>query len=396
MHFGLNETQQTIKNTAREFFVKECPQAEVRRLIDTGTAFNQALWAKIAEQGWTGTIFPEDYDGFGLSMVEMAAVLEEMGRSLVPSPFISTVLLAGSVLNHSGSDAQKRQHLSSICRGETRATLALLEKSASWDPNAVQLTAVAQPGGGVSLTGEKLFVTDAAVADIVLVPARLQGEVVVAIVPGNAPGVTLAATPGVDLTRPLYKLTFDSVTVPREGVLGVGAAGAGHAAIAHALDVASVGLTAEMVGGMQQLVDLTIAYAKTRSQFGKPIGTFQAVQHMCADMLVLLEGSRSAAYYAAWALSNNQPDAGVAVSVAKAYASEAYRDAGNKSIQVQGGMGFTWENDTHLFYRRAKGSEIAFGDASYHRERVAKALIDRATDPQAGRRPVAVKLTTGS
>jgi alkylation response protein AidB-like acyl-CoA dehydrogenase len=302
-----------------------------------------------------------------------------MGRSLVPSPFISTVLLAGSVLNRAGTEAQKRQYLSAICRGEVRATLALLERSASWDPAAVQLSA-AQSGGTVTLTGEKLFVADAAVADVILVPARLQGELIVAIVPGTAAGVTIVATPGVDLTRPLYKVTFDKVAVPSEQLLGIGAAGAGIEGLSHALDVAGVGLTAEMVGGMQQLVDLTVAYAKTRTQFGKPIGTFQAVQHMCADMLVLLEGSRSAAYYAAWALSHDEPDASVAVSVAKAYASEAYRDAGNRSIQVQGGMGFTWENDTHLYYRRAKASELAFGDASYHRERIAKALIDRTSD----------------
>ena len=394
MHFGLSETQQTIKNTAREFFVKECPQAEVRRLIESDTAFNQALWDKMAEQGWTGTIFHEEYDGFGLGMVEMAVVLEEMGRSLVPSPFISTVLMAGSVLNRAGTEAQKRQHLSAICRGEARATLALLEKSASWDPTAVQLQA-AQSSGGVTLTGEKLFVTDAAVADLLLVAARRQGELIVAIVPKGAAGVTIVRTPGVDLTRPLYKVTFDKVAVAADQII---AGGKALDALTHALNVAGVGLAAEMVGGMQQLVDLTVTYAKTRAQFGKPIGTFQAVQHMCADMLVLLEGSRSAAYYAAWALSHDEADASVAVSVAKAYASEAYRDAGNKSIQVQGGMGFTWENDTHLFYRRAKASELAFGDASYHRERIAKALIDRASDQPAGKstHPVAARVATGS
>ena len=181
--------------------------------------------------------------------------------------------------------------------------------------------------------------------------------------------------PGLDLTRRLYQVSFSKVNVPAGNLLARGMKA--RVAVEVALEVACVGLTAEMVGGMQRLLDTTVEYAKTRKQFGKPIGTFQAVQHQCADMLFLLEGARSSVYYAAWALSENEPGARAAVSVAKAYASEGYRDAGNKSIQVQGGMGFTWENDAHLFYRRAKASEIAFGDATFHRERLAQILIDK-------------------
>lgn len=375
MNFGLSETQQTIKNTAREFFSKECPIAHVRRVMETDTAFDAALWARCAEQGWTGMIFPERYDGFGLGMVEMAATLEEMGRALVPGPFISTVLLAGTVLDRAGSEEQKQKYLRAICRGDARSTLALLETSASWSPDAVQLAATRHADGGYELNGEKLFVADAGVADFLLVAARIDRDLAVLIVPGGASGVTTTLTAGVDLTRRLYRVSFEHVVVPGEHLVARG--GDARRAIDAALDVASVGLAAEMVGGMQQLVDLTVAYAKTRTQFGKPIGTFQAVQHHCVDMLVLLEGSRSAAYYAAWALSENDPQARVAVSVAKAYASDAYRDAGNKSIQVQGGMGFTWENDAHLHYRRAKGSELACGDASFHRERIAQWLMDQ-------------------
>jgi len=374
MHFGLTHEQQAIKNSAREFFSAECPMPEVRRLMETETAFDAALWEKIAEQGWTGIIFPEKYDGSGLGVVEMAASMEEMGRALVPGPFVSTVLLAGTVLDRAGSEKEKGKYLGAICRGEAKSTLALLERSASWDAQAVELEAELHTGGGYRLSGEKLFVSDAGIADFLLVVARLRGNLAVLIVPGNAPGIEKIATPGVDLTRRLYRVNFSNVSVPEENLLASG--DRARRAVDAALDVACVGLAAEMVGGMQKLVDLTVDYAKTRKQFGRPIGTFQAVQHQCADMLVLLEGSRSAAYYAAWALSENRPDAKVAVSVAKAYASEAYRDAGNKSIQVQGGMGFTWENDSHLYYRRAKGSELLFGDATHHRERIASCVID--------------------
>jgi alkylation response protein AidB-like acyl-CoA dehydrogenase len=347
----------------------------VRRLMETETAFDNALWSKFAEQGWTGIIFPEKYDGFGLGSVDMAVALEEMGHALVPGPFISTVLLAGTLLDHAGSEEQKQKYMGAICRGEARSTLALLEKSASWDLDAVELEAKALPSGGYALNGEKLFVGDAGIADFLLVAVRMEGELAVLLVPGNATGLGKTATPGVDLTRRLYRVSFANVHAPAENLLGRGERA--RRALEAALDVACLGLVAEMVGGLQSLVDMTVAYAKTRKQFGRPIGTFQAVQHQCADMLVLLEGSRSALYYAAWALSEKDPAARTAISVAKAYASEAYRDAGNKSIQVQGGMGFTWENDAHLHYRRAKGSEIAFGDAAYHRERIAQALIDR-------------------
>jgi len=375
MHFGLSETQQAVKNSARQFLAAECPMPEVRRLMETETAFDQALWSKFAQQGWTGIIFPEQYDGFGLGMVEMAAALEEMGRALVPGPFISTVLLAGTLLDHAGTDEQKRKYLGAICRGEARSTLALLEHSASWDLDAVQLEATSLPNGGFKLNGEKLFVSDAAVADFLLVAVRIEGELAVLMVPGDAPELEKTATPGMDLTRRLYRISFANVIASAENLLCRGKLA--RQALEAALDVACLGAVAEMVGGIQSLVDMTVAYAKTRKQFGRPIGAFQAVQHQCADMLVVLEGSRSALYYAAWALSENDPAAGRAISVAKAYVSEAYREAGNKSIQVQGGMGFTWENDAHLHYRRAKASEIAFGDAAYHRERIAKSLFDR-------------------
>lgn len=371
MYFGLTETQQTIKKTAKDFFSKECPISEVRRMMETESAIDGALWNKLAEQGWTGIIFSEQYDGFGLGLVEMAVALEEMGRALVPGPFLSTVLLAGSILEKAGSEDQKQKYLAPICRGHAKSTLALLEKSVSWDPGAVTMEAQVADRD-YRLTGEKFFVSDAGVADFLIVAAKLAGELALFLVDGNAAGLRKVPTPGMDLTRRLHRLTFEDTPAD---LLAAGEQA--RQALEEALDIAAVAISAEMVGGMQRLVDLTVEYARTRKQFGRPIGSFQAVQHMCADMLVLLEGARSSAYYAAWALNENDPAAPAAVSVAKAYASEGYRDCGNRSIQVQGGMGFTWENDAHLYYRRAKGSEMAFGDAIYHRERIAKIIIDK-------------------
>jgi len=366
MNFGLTETQQTLKNTARKFLAAECPPAVVRQQMETETAFDAALWRKISEQGWTGIIFPEAYGGFGMGMVEMAVTLEEMGRALLPGPFSSTVLLAGSLLEAAGNENQKQKYLGAICRGEAKATVALLEDSASWSPDRVQMKA-----SGLTLTGRKMFVPDAAVSDFLLVVARLDGDLAVFLVPSNARGLSIVQLPAMDATRKLYEVTFDSV--PAELV-----AQGGHArqAIDRALDIATVGLVAEMTGGMQRLLEFTVEYAKTRKQFGRVIGEFQAVQHQCADMLVYTESSRSAAYYAAYAIQEGIPEARLAVSVAKAYASDAYREVGNRAIQIHGGMGFTWENDAHLFYRRAKASEVAFGDAAFHRERVAKLVVD--------------------
>ncbi|MDQ6760641.1 MAG: acyl-CoA/acyl-ACP dehydrogenase [Acidobacteriota bacterium] len=373
MQFGLSDTQQTLKTTARKFLATECPMPDVRKLSESDHAFDPGLWRKIADQGWTGILFDEQYGGSGMSMVDMAAVLEEMGRALTPGPYLSTALLAGSAIDRAGTDAAKQKYLPQLSSGDTKATLALLEEHASWSPHDVRM--IAKHGSsGYALSGSKLFVPDAGVADLLICAAKVGQELAVFAVPAKTSGVAIERMPGIDTTRPLYAVKFENVVVPEENLLARGERA--HTALHYALNVATTGLVAEMVGGMQRLLDITVEYAKTRKQFGKPIGQFQAVQHQCADMLVFTESSRSAAYYAAWALSEGGADANTAVSVAKAYASDAYREVGNRAIQVHGGMGFTWENDIHLFYRRAKASEIAFGDATWHRERVAKSVID--------------------
>ncbi len=358
MQFGLNESQEILRESARKFFTGECPMSEVRRLMETDTAFDAKLWTKLAEQGYTGIIFPEEFSGVGLGIVELILLMEEAGRALLPGPFFSTVALAGSVLHMVAGNDQKKKYLTRICRGDARATVAFLEGAASWDAAEVQMTAVSG-----KLKGEKLFVPDAAVADWIIVVAR-NG---VFLVDSKATGVRIVPMLGMDLTRKLYCVRFDNAPAEKLGETS---------GLSKALDVATAALTAELVGGMQRTLEITVEYAKTRKQFGKPIGIFQAVQHQCADMYLETESSRSAVYYAAWALEESAPDAAAAVSIAKIYASDAARTVGNRGIQVHGGMGFTWENDLHLYYRRAKASETALGDASFHRERLARLVID--------------------
>jgi alkylation response protein AidB-like acyl-CoA dehydrogenase len=358
MEFGLSESQEFLKDSARKFFAGECPSAEMRRLIETDTAYDATLWSKITEQGYTGIIFPEAFGGSSLGKVELMLLMEEAGRALLPGPFFSTVVLAGSVLEAAGNHAHKEKYISAICRGEVRATVAFVEASASWNPQDVQLSVT-----NGKLNGEKFFVSDAAIADFIVVVAR-NG---VFVVDSKARGLRISPMSGMDLTRKLYGVEFSNTPAEQIG---------STTNLPRAFDIATAALAAELVGGMQRILDITVEYAKTRKQFGKPIGMFQAVQHQCADMYLETESSRSAVYSAGWALEEDSPDAATAVSIAKMYASDAARTVGNRGIQIHGGMGFTWENDVHLYYRRAKASETAFGDATFHRERIARLVID--------------------
>jgi alkylation response protein AidB-like acyl-CoA dehydrogenase len=259
-----------------------------------------------------------------------------------------------------GTPAHKTKYLAPICRGEARATVAIPEAGGSWNSEDVRLSVT-----GGKLTGEKYFVPDAAIADFIIVVAR-NG---VFVVDPKAHGVKISPMSSMDLTRKLYVVEFNNAPAEPLG---------DTAGLPRALAIATAALAAELVGGMQRTLDITVEYAKTRKQFGKPIGMFQAVQHQCADMYLETESARSAVYYAGWALEENSPDAATAVSIAKMYASDAARTVGNRGIQIHGGMGFTWENDIHLYYRRAKASETVFGDATFHRERIASMVIDAA------------------
>jgi len=358
MEFGLSESQQMLRDNARKFFAGECPMEEVRRLMETDTAYDEALWAKMAEQGYLGIIFPEEYGGVGLGKVELILLMEETGRALLPGPFFSTVALAGAALDATATPEQKKRYLAPICGGEARSTLAILEEAASWNVADLRMTSA-----NGELTGEKLFVPDAKVANFMIVAAQ-DG---VFVVDAKARGIDVEPMDAMDPTRKVYSVRFNHTPAEKLGNAG---------GLARSLDIAAAALVAEMVGGMQRTLDITVEYAKMRKQFGKPIGMFQAVQHQCADMYVETESARSAVYYAAWALEENVPDAAVAVSIAKMYASDAGRTVGNRGIQVHGGMGFTWENDLHLYYRRAKASETTLGDSVWHRERIARLVID--------------------
>ncbi|HYN84367.1 MAG TPA: acyl-CoA dehydrogenase family protein [Pyrinomonadaceae bacterium] len=373
MDFDLSKPQKLLKESARALLARGCGPGRVRELMETETAHDDELWREFAEQGWTGLVVPEEHGGLGLGLVELAAVAEEMGRACVPGPFLST-LTAAALVARAGSDAQRAKYLEAVAAGESKATVALLEDEAEWDADAVRLEAARDPQGDFTLTGRKLFVGDAGAADLIVCVARDGERLALLPVERGARGLSVRPTPSMDATRKLYEVTFDNTRVAAAEALG--ADGDARGALEGALQVATVALCAEMVGAMQWVLDATVEYAKTRQQFGRTIGSFQAVQHMCADMLLMTESARSAAYYAAWALTENDPAAPVAVSVAKAYCSDAFREVANRGVQVHGGIGFTWEHDLQLYYKRSKSSETLLGDARFHRERIARLVVD--------------------
>ena len=373
MNFGFNEEQELLRSTARKFLENECPSEVVRKLMDTPEGMTPALWGKLAEQGWLGLITPEAYDGMGLGLVDLVVLMEEMGRAVVPGPFFSTVLLGGLGILEAGTEAQKKEWLPKIAAGEKRVTLAWMEPSAQLGPEGVTLAA-AEKGGTFTLSGTKLFVPDAHTADAVVVAARTGKPgaegISLFLVPKGAKGLAVTLLPTMDQTRKLCEVTLKDVAVGGDAVLG--ATGSGWKALSRVLDRATVALCAEMCGGAQKVLDMTVEYAKIRQAFGRPIGSFQGVKHKAADMLVDVENSKSITYYAAWAMDEGVAEGPLAASMAKAYVSDAYRKVSAAGIQLHGGIGFTWEHDLHLYFKRAKGSEFTFGDATYHRERVAQ------------------------
>jgi alkylation response protein AidB-like acyl-CoA dehydrogenase len=374
MDFDLSKAQKLLQQSARDFFARECKPERVRELMATDTAFDDGLWRALADQGWTGLIIPEEFGGLGLSLVDLIAVSEEMGRACLPGPFLST-LWAAALIDRAGSDGQRKQYLEPIAAGDLKATVALLEEDADWNPAAIQMRAEKE-GKDYRLRGRKEFVTDADAADVIICVARCAEGLILLPVAKSAKGMKVTATPGLDATRKLYSVEFDDVTVPEADALAFNTRT--QEAIESATDVAIVALCAEMLGGMQWTLENTVEYAKTRQQFGKSIGIYQAVQHQLADMFNFAEGARSAVYYAAWAVSENDASAKLAVSVAKAHCSDAVREVGNRGVQLHGGIGFTWEHNLQLYYKRAKSSEIMFGDASHHRETIARKVIDES------------------
>jgi alkylation response protein AidB-like acyl-CoA dehydrogenase len=380
MDFGVSQEQDLLRQTARSFLEKECPSGYVRRMLDDPAGTTDEFWGKLAELGWLGLIYPEMHGGVGLGLVDLTVVLEEMGRAVMPGPFFSTVLLGGLAVLHAGSEAQKAAWLPRIAGGEARATLALLEESARWDPAGVQVAAKPGKAGGFVLSGTKLFVPDGHTADLLVVAARTAKPtkadpahgVSLFLVPADRKGVAATLLPTMDQTRKLAEVTLSRVEVGQDAL--VGPLHQAWPIVARVLDRAAVALCAEMCGGAQRVLDLSTEYAKVRVAFGRPIGAYQAIKHRCADMLVAVENAKSITYYAAWAADQDAPDAALAASMAKAFVSDAYRKVAGDGIQIHGGIGFTWEHDLHLYFKRAKGSEVLFGDATLHRERVAQRL----------------------
>jgi len=379
--FGFSAEQEQIRQSARDFLAKECPMTLVRTLMEDEQGHSEALWKQMAELGWMGLIFPETYGGAGLTHVDLVVVLEEMGRVVMPGPFFATVLLAGVAILEGGSEAQKKALLPGLVAGKLKGTLALLEPSARWDAAGVECEARAD-GKGYRLTGTKLFVNDALVADKVICAARFAGSgggadpaagITLFLLDRDAPGMTVTPLKTMDQTRKLAEITLADVRVGADAVLG--SPGRGWAIIERVMDRGKVALCAEMCGGAQKVLEMSVEYAKVREQFGRPIGSFQAIQHKCANMLVEVESAKSATYYAAWAVANDVAEAPLAAAMAKAYCSDAYRHTAGEGIQVHGGIGFTWEHDMHLYFKRAKSSEVTFGDATWNRELVAQ-LID--------------------
>jgi alkylation response protein AidB-like acyl-CoA dehydrogenase len=377
MDFGFSEEQEMLRKLAHDFLAKESPIPYSRRMMEDELGYSVEVWRKMAELGWMGLVFPQDVGGAGLDMVDFVVVLEEMGRVVMPGPFFSTVLLGGQSLLEGGDEAQKARYLKPLVAGELKATLAVLEPSARWDAEGIAATATADAGGFL-LNGTKLFAPDAHVADLILVAARTdtgKGEEGISLFAMDVPKEGVAVTPleSMDATRKLCEVKLHQVRVGPDAL--VGARGSGWAILQRVTDRAKVALCAEMCGGAERVLEMSVEYAKMRVQFDRPIGTFQAIQHKCAHMLALVESAKAATYHAAWAVGNDAARAPLAAAMAKAYASDAYRTVTGEAIQIHGGIGFTWEHDLHLYFKRAKASEFTFGDGTFNRARVAE-LID--------------------
>ncbi|MDH4146875.1 MAG: acyl-CoA/acyl-ACP dehydrogenase [Acidimicrobiia bacterium] len=367
MNFAFTEEQEELRRVVRAFLDDKSPETEVRRLMDTEEGFDPAVWSQMGEQmGLQGLVVPEEFGGSGYSYVELIVVLEEMGRALLCAPFFSTVALAANTLMHAGSDDAKRDLLPGIASGEKKATVAFTEDNGRWDESGVTLTADASG----TLNGTKMFVIDGHTADLVIVLARkADGGLGLYCVEGNASGLTRTALSTMDQTRKQARLEFNGVAGKE-----VSKAGFGWSDFSTVLDLAAVALAAEQVGGAQKVLDMSVEYAKVRVQFGRPIGSFQAIKHKCADMLLEVESAKSAAYYAGWCAAEMNDELPSVASLAKAYCSEAYFHSAAENIQIHGGIGFTWEHPAHLYFKRAKSSELLFGDPTYHRELLAQRI----------------------
>jgi alkylation response protein AidB-like acyl-CoA dehydrogenase len=371
VYFDLTDEQQAIKSTAREFLASRYKSERIRALAESEHGFEASDWAEMAELGWPGLALPEEWGGQGLGIVDLAVLFEEMGYALAPSPLLSTTV-AGLALAVNGSDEQKERWLRPLAAGEARGTLALFDAGTTAAIGGFEMEARAD-GDGVVLDGEKVLVMDAASADFLLV-ATADGRR--HVVEAGADGLSVSAEKSIDLTRRLYSVRFDGVRVGAGATLE-----GGQADYLPVLWRACVAIAAESTGVAQRTMEMAVSYAKDRRQFGRPIGAYQAVSHRCAQMLLETENSRSAVYGAAWAADAEPDSLPLAAAMAKAYASDAGWRVPDASIQVHGGIGFTWEHDLHFFLKRGKANAATFGTAAWHRERVADHVLAEQPSP---------------
>jgi alkylation response protein AidB-like acyl-CoA dehydrogenase len=374
MDFGLTPDQQLLADSAREFLASESSPQVVRRIAEDPQGHSPELQRKIVEQGWPGLLVPENYGGLGLGMLDAAVLLTELGRTLTPVPFLSSGVLATSLFVSAATAGQKKAWLPRLASGEVTATVAWLEEGERFDPPGIALRA-RKARDQFRLSGAKLFVPDAHVADLLIVAVRTgpgtgAEGVSLLLVPRDTPNLSLTALPTIDRTRRVFEVNFDDVAVRRDQLLG--AEGKAWKHLERMFDVACVAIAAESQGGAERALQMAVEYTKVREQFGRAIGSFQAVKHMAAECLAAIEPSRSLLWYAAWAQQAIPKDASRAASMAKARLGDVYSSVTNTAVQMHGGIGFTWEHDMHFWFKRAKVNEISYGTPSWHRERVAQ------------------------
>lgn len=379
MELGFTAEQEILRESAREFLTRECPIDEVRKTLDPATRFPEKLWSQIAELGWFGLLIPEQWGGSGLRVIDVAVLQEELGRSLCPVPFLSTAVLGAQALIEAGTSAQRERFLPELAQGKLRVALAQLESEPAWGPSGIQLSALASKDG-YRLSGVKAFVPDGTHADLLLVAVRstpspdsAESGISLLLVETSQPGVHIRPIAFNEPIRPVAEVTFEDVTVPHADRLG--AEGEAWPTLLSLHTHGRVALCAELCGAAEKVLTLSVDYAKNREQFGQPIGRFQAIQHKCADMLVRSEGIRSAAYYAAWALQESEPDRATTACMAKAYSAEAYSAVAEAGIQIHGGLGFTWEQDLHLYFKHAQAALFAWGDRAHNLALAAEPLF---------------------
>ncbi len=375
MDFGLNEGQQMLKTSAREFLERECSNLYVRDMEKSSKGYSEEMWNKLVELGWLGLVIPEKQGGLELNFLELALILEEMGRVNFPGPYFSTVVLGGMTILEAGNAQQKDEYLPLIAEGKAIFSMALTEPTASWAPSGIEATAK-QKDDQYILSGTKLFVSNGDTADYFIVAARTsdykdpQKGITLFIVPSNSKGISETSLKTVASDHQ-SELVFENVILPTSTILGE--KDAGWPIIQKILEYAAVGKCAEMIGGAEKVLDMTIDYVKQRKQFGNPIGSFQAIQHHCANMATDVETSKYITYQAAWKIGTGS-EASVEASTAKAWVNEAYKRVCALAHQCHGAIGFTKEHDLQLYTRRAKAAELAFGNADFHLEIVAQSM----------------------